>query len=151
MLLTFLIPVIEDIWDLQSPWGSMIGMCVFFGGLVGSPIFSKISDIYGRRKVLIFCAFVVALAGTFTAFVTNIYCLLVCRFFTGIGIVGMIISLTLSQEFVPQDYRGKMGVFEQWFWSAGSLFSVLLAWLILPSMDEDTGWRYYVGLSTIPA
>merc|ERR550534_2439682 len=44
-----------------------------------------------------------------------------------------------------------MMVFEQTSWAVGSIFSVLLAWVILPNMSEDAGWRVYVGLSSIPA
>jgi len=151
MLLTFLIPIIEDLWDLQSPWDSMIGVFVFIGMFVGGLIFSKISDVYGRKKVIILCATILSLAGTLTVFVTNLYSLLVCRFFSGIGASGMIISLTLFHEMVPHNIRGKMMVFEQMFWSVGSIFSVFLAWIILPNMGEDSGWRVYVGLCTIPA
>jgi len=151
MLLTFLIPIIGDLWDLQSPWDSMIGVFVFIGMFVGGLIFSKTSDVYGRKKLIILCATILSLAGTVTVFVTNLYSLLVCRFFSGVGASGMIISVILFQEMVPLKIRGKMMVFEYMFWSGGSIFSVLLAWIILPNMGEDSGWRVYVGLCSIPA
>merc|ERR550534_2355758 len=44
-----------------------------------------------------------------------------------------------------------MMVFEQTSWAVGSIFSVLLAWVILPNTNEDVGWRVYVGLCSIPA
>jgi len=151
MLLTFLIPILQDQWDLQSPWDSMIGVLVFFGSFVGGLLFSKISDKYGRKWVIMLCAGILSTAGVTTAFVNNIQTMLVCRFFSGLGISGMIISLTLFQEFVPHNYRGRMMVVEMMFWSAGSIFSVMLAWAILTNFPEDTGWRVYVGLASIPA
>jgi len=150
MLLTFLIPIIQDIWDLQSPWDSMIGVVFFIGGLFGALTFPKLSDIHGRRKIIIYCSIILSVAGTAMAFVTNLYSLLICRFFSGAGLSGMVISITLFQEFIPAHNRGKMVILEQQFWSYGSIFSALLAWITLPNIDEDTGWRYYVGLSTIP-
>jgi len=150
MLLTFLMPIIQDIWDLQDPWDSMIGVVFFIGGLFGALTFPKLSDVHGRRKVIIYCAIILSVAGTVMAFVTNLYSLLICRFFSGAGLSGMVVSTTLFQEYIPVHNRGKMIVLEQQFWSYGSIFSALLAWITLPNIDEDIGWRYYVGLSTIP-
>jgi len=151
MLLTFLMPILKDLWDLESPWDSMIGIALFIGSFAGAIVFSKISDKFGRKKVIMLCAMILSLAGIVTALVTHIYAMLLCRFFSGLGISGAIISITLFQEFAPQNHRGTIFVYEMMFWFAGSIFSVLLAWVILPNMPEDTGWRLYVGLSAIPA
>merc|ERR1719193_1586417 len=37
------------------------------------------------------------------------------------------------------------------FWAAGGMLSIILAWLILPAMDEDVGWRYYVLATSVPS
>merc|ERR1719334_1481262 len=120
---------------------------MFFGGL----IFPKLSDLYGRQNMVAICAFILFLSGTATCFVTNLYSLLICSIFSGVGITGSVISITLFEEFVPNNIRGKLMVFQQQFWAAGSIFSVLFAWIILPQMDDDFGWRVYVGVATIPA
>merc|ERR1719285_269953 len=151
MLLTFLMPLIDDAWDLESPWDSMIGVAVFVGSFCGSFVFSRLSDQYGRKQSVISSATIVAVTGTITAFVTNLYSLLICRFFSGVGISGLVATLILFQEMVPQHNRGWSMIFEQQFWCFGSIFSVLLAWTILPNMDVDYGWRVYVGLSTLPS
>jgi len=149
-LITFLMPIFEDLHGLRSPWNSMIEVSFFIGGLIGALTFSKLSDEYGRSKIVTTCAIILSSAGTATAFVTNLTSLLVCRFFSGAGLVGMVISLTLFMEFVPRYNRGKMIVFWQQFWSYGSIFSAVLAWIIIPNTDEDVGWKYYIALSMIP-
>merc|ERR1719317_1729129 len=53
LMLTFLIPILVDLWELNPPWGSMIGVAFFIGGLIGCLSWSKFGDISGRRKIVI--------------------------------------------------------------------------------------------------
>jgi len=147
---TLLMPIFEDLCDIQSPWDSIIEVSFLIGGLFGALTLSKLSDVYGRSKVITTSTTILSAAGTATAFVTNPYSLLICRFFSGAGLAGVVTSLTLLLEFVPRYFRGMMIVFWQQFWSYGSIFSTVLAWIIIPNTDEYVGWKYYVALSTIP-
>jgi putative MFS transporter len=151
MLLTFLIPMIAEAWNLESPWDSMIGASVFIGSFSGIFLSSYLSDVYGRRNVVIGSAAIIAVNGTITTFVTNLFSLLICRFVTGIGVSGGIATFILFQEMVPHETRGWSITIEQQCWTFGAIFSVLLAWSILPNMDTQYGWRVYVGLSVVPA
>jgi putative MFS transporter len=36
------------------------------------------------------------------------------------------------------------------FWSAGAIYVCVLAWAILPNLDPNYGWKYFVGLSAAP-
>lgn len=149
MLLTFLMPILNDSWNLDGAWTAMIGIFVFLGSLCGSFVFSMLSDKHGRRIVVICSSVIVALTGTLTAFVTDIQILLIFRFISGFGLSGIVPTLVLFQEMVPPNSRGTSVWIEMSFWTVGSIISVSLAWAILPNVDVSYGWRLYIGLSTI--
>jgi putative MFS transporter len=109
-MMAFLIPVFEDIWDLSSPWDSLIPNAFVVGILIASLCWSKVADVYGRRKVVIVGMTLMSISTTMTIFVTNIYALLICRFFAGLGYIQPVI-ITHLLEFSPVNSRGKSMVF----------------------------------------
>jgi len=148
-MMTFLIPVLQDVWDLESPWDSMIGIVFLVGVLCASINWSKIGDIYGRRTTLIWGITILAISTTATIFVTNIYQLYICRFIGGLGYVQSVVFIILL-EFSPINARANIMGYLYFCWAAGGMLSIILAWLILPAMDEDVGWRYYVLATSVP-
>ena len=64
----------------------------------------------------------------------------------GLGIGGLHVAFSLFLEFVPTEQRGRFAILVQAFWTIGALTEAALAWAILPSL----GWRYLLGISTIP-
>merc|ERR1719419_158855 len=84
-MLTFLIPIIVDLWALDPPWGSLIGVSFFMGGLLGCLMWSKVGDICGRRKIVMATTLCVAVTTFATAFVYDIGSLLLCYFLLGFG------------------------------------------------------------------
>lgn len=145
-MMVFLVPIISDVWDLESPWDSMIPVSFLLGALIANIVWSKIADVYGRKITIISAITLTAISATATVFVPNIWCLLACRFFCGMGFAQPVVVI-LVIEFSPVKERAKSVMYTYFCWTAGGLLSALLAWLILPNMDEETGWRYYV-LST---
>ena len=53
---------------------------------------------------------------------------------------------TLYAEFLPSAVRGHAVMSLSFFWAAGACFEALLAWAVMPTL----GWRYLLGLSTLP-
>ena len=47
---------------------------------------------------------------------------------------------------MPSGVRGRAVMTLSFYWALGALFLALLAWMVMPSL----GWRYLVGLSTLP-
>ena len=75
----FLIPIIKDDQNLASPWDSLIAVAFFIGTLLGNIIWSKLADIHGRKKAIIFGFLIKAIAATATGLATNIYIMLVVQ------------------------------------------------------------------------
>jgi len=147
---TFLMPLLRDVWDLDGPWDSMIGIVFFVGTMFGNLLWSKVADIHGRKKAIIFASFVLAASTTLTGVANSVTPLLICRFFTGCGTVTSV-SYTIFIEFSPMLARAKSVLLLTVFWTLGGVLSVVLAWIIIPRYGENSGWRLYVYASSVPA
>eukprot|EP01026_Neomeris_dumetosa_P050056 TRINITY_DN4381_c0_g1_i1.p1 TRINITY_DN4381_c0_g1~~TRINITY_DN4381_c0_g1_i1.p1 ORF type:complete len:407 (-),score=57.81 TRINITY_DN4381_c0_g1_i1:195-1415(-) len=64
----------------------------------------------------------------------------------GFGIGGVPVAYALFMEFVPASGRGLWLVVIEVFWTIGTLFESGIAWAVLPG----AGWRWFLGISTIP-
>ena len=146
MQLTFLVPILKNDWNLESPYDGLIGSFTFAGGIIGTVISSIISDKYGRRKIVIYCNLLSAISITLSAFCNDIILLLICRlafgFSTGAGAAMYILFI----EYAPKQHRGSLSLILDIFWSIGVLMSVLLAWICL----EYLNLRWYILIGTIP-
>ena len=71
---------------------------------------------------------------------------MIFRGLVGLGIGGLHVAFSLFLEFVPTEQRGRFAILVQAFWTIGALAEAALAWAVLPSL----GWRYLLGISTIP-
>lgn len=150
LLPTFLIPILRDVWFLEGPWDSMIGIVFFVGTMFGNLLWSKVADIHGRKWAIIFASVVLAASTTVTGMSNSLTTLLICRFFTGCGTVTSV-SYTIFIEFSPMMARAKSVLLLTVFWTMGGVLSVVLAWIIIPIYGEHNGWRLYVYASSIPA
>jgi len=146
MLLTFLIPELEDHWGITKVEAGSLGAAVFAGMLIGAWFWAYCSDNYGRRPVLLISLTMIAFFGLLSSFSVNIYMLLVIRFFVGFAAGGSSASFTLFAEFSPTHNRGQALLWEQGFWTLGAVFAVVVAWIFIPCC----GWRYFVAASSVP-
>jgi MFS family permease len=103
---TMLIPAIPDvIRDFQVSYGmsSWILTAYLVTGAVTTPIAGKLSDIYGKKKVLLIIMIIYA-AGVFIGgFATNIYFLLSIRAIQGIGMSMFPIAFGIIRDQFPRE------------------------------------------------
>uniref|UniRef100_A0A3Q3FQT5 SV2 related protein b n=1 Tax=Labrus bergylta TaxID=56723 RepID=A0A3Q3FQT5_9LABR len=117
----------------------------FIGTGLSSPIWGNVSDKYGRRVGLITCMCWTLYYGLLSAFAPVYGWLLVLRGLVGFGIGGAP-QVTMYSEFLPAKARGISIMMIGAFWAIGAVFEVLLAFWIMPTL----GWRWLLGLSTLP-
>merc|ERR1719285_1275822 len=96
-MMIFLVPIVKDNWDLDRPWVTMIHIAFFLGMLCGNILMSKLADVYGRRKVLILGMNLLAISSVATVFAYDIYFMLICRFFSGLGHVQPVAYILLLE------------------------------------------------------
>lgn len=114
------------------------------GTLPGAIIGGRLSDIIGRKKVLIFSILLFGVMSLVTAFAANYELLLVIRFLTGLGMGGALpMMITLASEAVSSDRKGTAVSIMYSGIPCGGLLTSVVAMLLA----GDAEWRhiFYVG------
>ena len=124
------------------------------GTILGTMIFSKPSDVWGRRNVLIVLAALYFISAAGCAFSWNYWSLVVFRFIGGLGVGGSsVLGPMYVAEISPARYRGRLVILFQYNVCVGILLAYLSNALI-----ENTGfnvmqiqWRLMFGVECLPA
>lgn len=116
-----------------------------------SPIFGKISDQFGRKKILLVSVVVYSISGTSAYFMNNLYLILLSRAFLGItvaGIMTMVIAL-IGDYYTGNDRSKFLGIQGAFMGLGGVVFISFAGWL------ADFGWQtpfliYLFGFLILP-
>ena len=156
MLLSFLVPKITPVLlpdaskESRKTYGFLLGAVTFSGIWLGSLIFGRVSDRYGRKKGYLFSTAIVGLFGLLCSFSTSIYMLIALRGCVGIGLGGVTCAVTLFSELVPEKYRGSSIILSIGaLWTFGCLFETCLAWFCFTL--PGTQWQLFLVMSAIPS
>ena len=145
---TMLLPATRDIirdFDISYSTSSWILTAYLISGAVATPIAGKLSDIYGRKKMVVTILIVYILGISAGGFSTNISLLLAARVIQGIGISLFPIAFGIIRNQLPKDKLAiGIGVFSSMF-AAGSVVGLALGGSIIQSF----GWHTTL-LSIVP-
>lgn len=150
MVISFLIPVLENEWNLTLEQQSMISSSFFLGFFFGSVVSGQLGDRLGRRIPLLVAVLFNFSFGIISSFSVNVLMLIIFRGLFGI-VIGIIIPLSYSylSEILPKEIRGRCLVLTGTFFTAGSLLTCLVAYLTLDSIDHGD-WRGVTLWSSFP-
>ena len=119
------------------------------GMVAGAMLLAPISDIVGRRKVIVVSIIVVGVSILLTANATTLTEFIALRFISGLGAGVMLASqATLAAEYSPEKYRSLSVTFVTSGYALGAMLTSVAAGLILP----DYGWRgmfWFGGATTL--
>jgi MFS family permease len=107
---TMLVPAIPDlIKDFHISYGmsSWILTAYLIAGAIMTPITGKLSDIYGRKKMLLIVMGIYAVGVSLGGFTTDIYQMLAIRIIQGIGMSMFPIAFGIIRELFP---RSKLAI-----------------------------------------
>lgn len=147
LLLAFVGPSIRCEWDVTDVQAAMMTTIVFAGMTIGSICWGAIADRYGRKLSLILSTAVILVFGLVCAVAINFEMLLIARMVVGIGVSGVPVAFSLLMEYLPLKIRGRMGIALCVCWSLGAMAEAGLARAVMPAL----GWRWLLGLSTVPS
>jgi MFS family permease len=137
---TMLLPAIPDIiqeFNISYNTSSWILSAYLIAGAVATPLGGKLSDIYGRKKMVMIILIVYIIGITLGGISTSITFLIVARVIQGIGIAMFPIAFGIIRDQFPMDKLAiGVGVFSSMF-AAGSVVGLALG----ASIIENFGWR----------
>jgi MFS family permease len=145
---TMLLPAIRDIirdFDIPYNTSSWILTAYLISGAVATPIAGKLSDIYGRKKMVIIILIIYIIGISAGGVSTNISFLLAARVIQGIGISMFPIAFGIIRDQLPKEKLAiGIGIFSSMF-AAGSVVGLAVGGTII----QDFGW-HATFLSIVP-
>src|SRR5690625_4616495 len=135
-------------WDLSASHVGLIGSYTTFGMLVGALAVGGLSDILGRRRVMLACTVWFSVATAITAMAPTPETFGLFRFLAGVGLGGVMpTAIAQVVEYAPpgrkQFYNAMMFV----GYSAGGVLASLVALALL----STTGFRTLLWIGAAPA
>ncbi|MDI5964160.1 MFS transporter [Streptomyces sp. SL13] len=135
---------------LGPTWTGAIGSATLFGLFVGSLIFGRITDRFGRKLLFLVHLFVLLLLSPVQLFVEGPLALFVVRFFMGMVIgADFTIAIALLAELVPRKRRGL------WlsYLNVLAIVGLAVAYPVKAALDVlgDDSWRWLLASSAVPA
>ena len=130
---------------------SFVTGAALLGAFVGAVIFGHFADNIGRRYLYIFDLIFFAVFAILSALSTNIYEMIIFRFFVGWGVgADYALSPVYTTEMYPDKKRGAGYGWVWTFWSigAGAAFAIGYVFYMINPL---VGWRYTLAIGAIPA
>jgi len=145
MVLPFISLYIESFGNFSESyvqnWSGWIFAITFVTAFIFSPIWGRIGDKYGRKKILIISATGIGLSVLLMGFATNVWQLFLLRFFMGI-VTGFI---PISQAFIatqtPKEVAGRVLGTLQTGSITGTLMGPLLGGVLADSLGYATSFK----------
>jgi MFS family permease len=145
---TMLLPAIRDIigdFHISYSNSSWILTAYLISGAVATPIAGKLSDIYGRKKIVLIIFIIYIIGISAGALSSNISFLVIARVIQGIGISMFPIAFGIIRDQLPKEKLAiGVGVFSSMF-AAGSVVGLAVGGSII----NNFGW-HATFLSIIP-
>jgi MFS family permease len=137
---TMLIPAIPDLikdFGVSYSMSSWILTSYLVSGAVMTPIAGKLSDIYGRKKILLIIMVIYAVGVCLAGFSSNIYFMLMARAIQGIGMSMFPIAFGIVRDKFPREKISiGQGVITSMF-ASGAVIGLAIGGIII----QNYGWR----------
>jgi predicted MFS family arabinose efflux permease len=137
---TMLLPAIPEIMkDFNIPYNTAIWVfsAYLIVAAVMTPISGRLSDIYGKKKVLLTLLILYTAGIIAGGFTTNISALLISRIVQGVGLAAVPVAFSILRDVFPVEKLSiAIGVFSSAY-SAGSVLGLLFG----ASIIQSIGWH----------
>jgi AAHS family benzoate transporter-like MFS transporter len=134
-------------WGLTSSQAGIIGSAALVGILFGSLLVGTVTDIFGRRKTMLFCISWFSIAMGLCAGAPSPELFGLFRFLAGLGLGGVLpTAIALTVEYAPTHRRNLYNALMFSGFVTGGLLSALLAIPLIPAF----GWRVMFWIGVLP-
>ena len=141
---------IQQVWGLSDVLIGQIVAVGLYGTVVGALGAGKIADILGRKKLLIWIAFLYLVSAVGSAMAPEVVSLMIFRFVGGLGVgASSVVAPMYISEISPALLRGRLTALFQFNLVVGILAAYFSNYWI-GDMGEQT-WRIMLGVEVLPA
>ncbi len=141
---------IQQLYQLTNWWHGFTVAIALIGTVFGALAAGKPSEIFGRKKALIFIAVLYGLSALGCAFAPSWLILVIARFLGGVGIgASSVIGPMYIAEIAPAHLRGRLVALFQLNIVMGILIAFLSNYLLADSGDQ--AWRWMLGVVAFPS
>jgi len=126
---------------------------LFAGMLIGTLVFSRVADRFGRRAIFSFSLLWYSVATFIMAFQSTATSIDLWRFIAGIGLGVEFVTIDVYiSELVPKHTRGRAFAFNEFLTFLAVPFVAFVSWLLVPRhlLGLD-GWRWVVIIGSLGA
>lgn len=138
------IPSLSAEWGITTSTAGFIGSLGMFGSLIGSLVCGILADIWGRKRVIIFCFSLFSLFTCLTGFAQGPTDFAIYRFIGGLGLGGMPpLLVAITSEYAPKSKRSTLvGLISSGF-AIGGIGVALLGIYVIPRFGWE--WMFFIG------
>ena len=159
------IPFLQSDWGIDNNDVEWITAAGLLGAMLGAVCCGRLSDIFGRRKIILVSAVIFAVGALWSGLATDLKSLVFSRLFLGIaiGVASFTVPLYIA-EIAPAHLRGRFVSINQLTVVLGILTSQIVNWqiaepvalgatheMIRESWNGQMGWRWMFWAMTVPA
>jgi sugar porter (SP) family MFS transporter len=120
---------------------------LLFGCVLGSFLAGRLTDRYGRKRMLVWVALLFAATSVATALAPNFLIFVSARFLGGLAVGGVsLLSPMYVAEVSPASIRGRMGTFYQMSIVAGILISYCINYVLRNTGVNNWRWMFLSGV-----
>ncbi len=139
------LPFLKDHWKMSDSSVEWLTTSVLLGAVIGAVTSGKLSDVLGRKKMIIINAVIFTAGAVGCAFAPSISFLIIMRLIIGIaiGITSYVVPMYIA-EISPAGKRGALVTLNQLMITIGLLLSYITNyWLSDDNNPESWRWMLY--------
>lgn len=145
------LPFLKQYWHLSDASIGWITTTVLIGAVVGAMSSGKLSDIIGRKKMIIVNAVIFTIGAVGCSYAPTVSVLIIMRVIIGIaiGITSYVVPMYIA-EISPARFRGALVTLNQLMITIGILLSYITDYLLSNDNNYES-WRSMFLVGSVPA
>lgn len=141
---------IQELWNLSAVSHGFTVSVALFGTVLGAFLGGRLSDLLGRKNLLLYIGLAYFISAVGSALATDWYAFVFFRFLGGVGVgCSSVTGPLYIAEISQKENRGKMVAMFQFNVVLGILIAFLSNYA-LAGLDTNS-WRWMLGVEAVPA
>jgi SP family myo-inositol transporter-like MFS transporter 13 len=131
---------------------SLITSATALFALFISPVSGVLADTLGRKRVVLLADTAFILGAIVQAVTPSVVGMIAGRAIIGLAVgAGSFVTPLYIAELAPAPFRGRLVTLNVLFITFGQVVAYIVGWAFVQWGDQNTGWRWMVGLGALPA